>query len=247
MSILPIRLTRHVVSVCAALTLVAAGPAAGQMMGTKVSSLVSIDLLELQAAGADRPIVWDASGWIGGDYTRLWIKSEGAIATRGDGKEAEVQVLYSHLVSPFWELQAGARLETQSHGGARATRASLVLGLEGLAPYWFELEPALFVSQDGDLSARVTATYDLFVTQRVILQPRLEANAALQRMEQFGVGSGLNDLDLGFRLRYEVKREFAPYIGARWAQKIGGTASMARDAGDATGSVAFVGGLRMWF
>ncbi len=122
-----------------------------------------------------------------------------------------------------------------------------VVGFEGLAPYWFEMEPAVFVSQDGDISARVTTTYDMFVTQRLIAQPRIEVNAAVQEVPEFGVGSGLNDLDLGFRLRYEIRREYAPYIGVSWQRRFAGTADLARLAGATVSDLAAVGGLRVWF
>ncbi len=131
--------------------------------------------------------------------------------------------------------------------GEEHVRVQAVIGLQGLAPYWFELEPSVFVSQDGDVSARLTATYDMFVTQRLIAEPRIEANAALQDVPDFGVGSGLNDLELGFRLRYELRREYAPYLGVNWVRRFAGAADLARQAGEAVSDVSLVGGIRAWF
>lgn len=221
--------------------------AAAQVMDSQTYSLVLFDLLEYQSSGSDRPVTWDALGWIGGDFTRLWIKSEGARATRTGTWDMDVQALYGRLIAPFWDFQAGARVETRSSRGVRRTRGSLVVGLQGLAPYWFELEPALFVSEGGDLSARLTVSYDLYLAQRLVAQPRMELNAAVQRVPEFGVGSGLNDLDLGLRVRYEVRREFAPYIGVGWASRFSETASLARSAGEATSRFTVVGGVRVWF
>jgi len=122
-----------------------------------------------------------------------------------------------------------------------------VFGLQGLAPYWFEVEPALFVSDKGDVSARLTATYDLLFTQRLILQPRFEFNAALSQTQQFGVAKGLNDVQLGLRLRYEISREFAPYIGLSWQRQFAATADLARAAGETASNVSLIAGLRWWF
>lgn len=122
-----------------------------------------------------------------------------------------------------------------------------MFGLEGLAPYWFELAPALFVSEHGDISARLAATYDVLLTQRLILQPRLDLNAALQDAPKFGVGSGLNNVEAGLRLRYEIRREFAPYVGVTWIRQLGQTADLSRAAGSPVDDLRFVLGLRLWW
>jgi len=218
-----------------------------QVMDNKVYSLVLFDLLEYQHTGAENPVTWDMLWWIGGDFTRLWIKSEGAHSTTVGSGDIEVQALFSRLFAPFWEWQAGLRFDIRYGAGTARTRVLAVVGLEGLAPYWFEVEPAVFVSQDGDISARVTTTYDMFVTQRLIAQPRIEVNAAVQEVPEFGVGSGLNDVDLGFRLRYEIRREYAPYLGVSWLRRFAGTADLARLSGEAVSDLAAVGGLRVWF
>ena len=218
-----------------------------QIMDDQIFSLVQFDQLEYRRNGVANPVGWDMYAWVGGDFTRVWLKSEGDLATVGNEGDVEVQLLYSRLFSAFWEWQVGGRVDVQYGGGRTETRVLAVLGLEGLAPYWFEVEPAVFVSHKGDVSARLTTTYDMFITQRAIAQPRVEVNAAVQSVAEFGIGSGLNDVALGLRLRYEFRREYAPYIGVNWTQLLAGTADLARQAGASTGEVALVAGVRMWF
>ena len=189
---------------------------------------------------------WDAVGWHGGDVNRWWFKSEGDQSTRGFGGEADLQLLRGRLISPFLDLQYGFRYE-QKWGRSNPGRAFAAVGLQGLVPYRFDVEPTLFVSQEGDLSARFTATYDLLLTQRLILQPRLETNLALQQVDRFGVGSGLNDLELALLLRYEIRREFAPYVGLSWKRSFGGSADFLRREGEDVTRLQFVAGLRAWF
>ncbi|GIW53155.1 MAG: hypothetical protein KatS3mg081_2510 [Gemmatimonadales bacterium] len=184
---------------------------------------------------------------MGGDFTRLWIKTEGEQATLGGGGEFEVQALYSRLIAPFWEWQVGVRVDAEYGKPDPARRLLAVIGLEGLAPYWFELKPALFVSQKGDISGRLTASYDMFITQRLIAQPRVDADAALQEVPEFGVGSGLNSVRLGLRLRYELRREYAPYLGVSWLRRFAQTADLARREGSQVSELAVVGGFRLWF
>ena len=229
------------------LILATPAPAVAQVMDHHNYSLIVLDLLEYQPGAPGRPLAWDAVAWSGGDFTRFWIKSEGSVQTAAGTWEADVQGLYSRLIAPFWEFQAGGRVETKTSGGTNHTRGFLVVGLEGLAPYWFEIEPAVFLSHRGDLSARLTATYDMYLAQRMVAQPRLELKAALQEVPEFGVGPGLNDLNFGFRVRYEIRREFAPYLGVQWVSKFAETASLARSAGEAVRHFTVVGGLRVWF
>jgi copper resistance protein B len=208
-----------------------------------------IDQLEYRMKNrADNTLRWDVQGWYGGDYNRLSLKSEGEWRTSGErGGEAEVQALYSRLIAPFWDFQVGLRYDQFSGAGFDRSRGFAVIGLQGLARYRFEVEPALFISQDGDLSARLTATYDTLLTQRLILQPRLDLDAAVQSVERFGVGEGLNSLGLGLRLRYEIRREFAPYIGVQWLRRFGETADISRRGGGRAEDIAVVFGVRLWF
>ena len=163
------------------------------------------------------------------------------------GGEAEVQALYSRLIAPFWDFQAGLRYDQFSGAGFDRGRTFAVIGLQGLSPYRFELEPALFISQDGDVSARLTATYDLLLTQRLILQPRLDFDAAVPSAEKFGIGEGVNSVGLGLRLRYEFTREFAPYVGVHWLRRFGETADLSRRGGGDVQDIAVVFGVRLWF
>lgn len=204
--------------------------------------------LEYQTNGEDRPVSWEQEGWIGTDYNRIWLKTEGERATDGSGiGEFEIQAVYSRLVSAFFELQAGVRYDRRTGPGPDRSRAHLVVGYQGLAPYWFEVEPMLFISDDGDVSARLKASYDMLFTQRLILQPDVEINLAAQTVEEWGVGSGLSDVSFDLRLRYEIRREFAPYIGVGWSQKFGRTAELARAEGEDVANLALVAGLRLWF
>ena len=195
---------------------------------------------------AEDGLHWDLLGWRGGDIHRWWFKSEGDQSLRGRGGEADVQLLRGRLITPNYDLQYGLRFEGQWGDGTRG-RAFAVIGLQGLAPYRYEIEPALFISHEGHVSARFTATYDLPLTQRLILQPRLETNVALQRVERFGVGSGLNDLELALLLRYEIRREFAPYVGLSWRNSFGDTARFQRREGEDPHQLQVVFGVRAWF
>ncbi|MCR5873153.1 copper resistance protein B [Phenylobacterium sp. J426] len=206
------------------------------------------DLLEYRESDDPGVIRWDVFGWYGGDVKRLWVKSEGAQSTskRADS-EQEAQLLYGQLIAPFFDFQAGVRYARRSGPGPDRSRVYGVIGVQGLAPYRYELEPALFVGQDGKVSARVTASYDVLLSQRLILQPRIEANAALRADRSFGVGKGLNDTEIGARLRYELRRELAPYAGVSWRQAYGSTKRMARAEGEPASNLSVVVGVRAWF
>jgi copper resistance protein B len=208
-----------------------------------------IDQLEYRIKNnADNTARWDAQGWYGGDYNRLWIKTEGEWRTGGErGGEAEVQGLYSRLIAPFWDFQIGLRYDQLSGAGFDRGRGFAVIGLQGLSPYRFEVEPALFISQDGDVSARLTTTYDLLLSQKLILQPRLDFDAALQSAPDFGVGAGVNSVGLGLRLRYEITREIAPYVGVQWLRRFGETADISQRDGGEVEDLALVFGVRFWF
>ncbi len=193
-------------------------------------------------------MTWDVFGWHGGDYNRLWIKSEGSASTRNSSGDGDFQLLYGRLISRYFDFQLGFRYEQLwNDEGSDHSRGFGVIGFQGLAPYYFDIEPTLFVSQDGDVSARFTATYDILLTQRLILQPRIEGNAAVQDNEKFSVGSGINNVEAGLRIRYEFKREFAPYIGINYGRRFGETADFARMDDEDTQDWSFVSGVRLWF
>lgn len=181
---------------------------------------------------------WDAQGWVGDDYHKAWLKAEGE-SEDGDVGENEIQLLYSRAWTPFFDWQAGIRHDLDPE----PSRNHLVLGVQGLAPQWFEVDAALFVSEDGDLSARVEVEYDLLLTQRLVLQPRLEAELSASTLPEFGIGSGVSSTELGLRLRYEWHRKFAPYIGINWTKFYGDTADFVGNHDDVTALL----GLRLWY
>lgn len=206
-------------------------------------SLVQIDLAEWQAGRGGDGYRWAAEGWFGGDIQRLAIKTEGGGAVKGGDAHGEVQALYSRAIDPYWNLQAGVRQDFRPGGG----HSYATLGVEGLAPYWFELGGALFLSDKGDLLGRVEAETDQRITRRLILQPRLEAELAARDRPAERTGAGLSRVELGLRLRYEIRREFAPYIGVSHDRAFGQTARYARADGDKAAATRFVMGIRAWF
>lgn len=206
-------------------------------------SKVMANLAEYQARSGGGGYRWEGEAWFGGDLNRLVVKSEGE-GSRRDGLEAaEAQVLYSRAVGPYFNLQAGVRQDFKP----TPQRTYATLGAEGLAPYWFDVQGALFLSTQGELLARAEGTYDLRLTQRFILQPRTELNFAAQDTRETGVGSGLSNAELGLRLRYEIRKDFAPYIGVSYDQQFGRTADYSRALGQDPSRTSFVVGIRAWF
>ena len=202
-------------------------------MGGQVISFIQGDRLEYQTNEGAGRFLWEGQGWIGTDYNRLWVKTEGErLIEDGRTEGAEVQALYSRPISSYFDVQAGLRQDFTP--GSRRTFG--VVGIQGLAPYWFEIDTALFVSNDGDVSARFETEYDLRFTQRLILQPRAEANVAFQDVPRLGIEAGLAGFEGGARLRYEFKRELAPYIGFSWEHVAGEPRRL-----------SLVTGLRLWF
>lgn len=212
------------------------------VMDTQPFSYLLLDRLEYRSQpGADLR-VWDAQAWFGGDWNKLWLKTEGENEVGGGTEDAELQALYARRISPFWYLQAGVRGDRRSG----AWRNSAVAGVQGLAPYWFEVEAMLFADRKG-LSGRAEAETDLLLTQRLILQPRVETQFSGYTDRARGIGSGFQDLELGLRLRYEIRREFAPYIGVNWTRMLGNTARIARSQGEDTSVTSVVVGIRAWY
>ena len=185
---------------------------------------------------------WDGQAWFGSDIDRFVLKSEGEGSRRDGLDSGEAQALYSHAIGPYFNVQGGVRQDFSPHARTYAT-----IGVEGLAPYWFDVEGALFLSTQGELLARAEATYDLRLSQRLILQPRIELNLAAQDTRETRTGSGLSNAELGLRLRYEVTREFAPYIGVSYDRKFSRAASYARAIGEDPEAISFVVGVRAWF
>lgn len=213
---------------------------------------VLMDLLEYRPDGGARPerddYRWDLDGWYGGDYHRLWFKSEGQQDTAFKADyDMDFQLLYGRFIAKYYDVQIGSRIETQQFRGRNVARGLGVIGVQGLVPYNYELEAALFIDQGGHVSGRLSLTKDFLLTQRVILQGRFETNMAVQRVERFTIGSGLNNLEFGLRLRYEIRREFAPYVGFSIDRSFGETATLVREEGGSPSQVRFVAGVRLWF
>lgn len=211
--------------------------------GGEILSKVMLNLGEYQARNGGDGYRWEGEAWFGGDINRLVIKSEGEASVRGGVDSGELQALYSRAVTPYFNLQAGVRQDFEP----QPRRTYAVLGVEGVAPYWFDVQSALFVSDRGEVLGRLEGTYDLRLTQRLILQPRVETNLAAQSIPEIGVGAGVSDVELGLRLRYEIRREFAPYIGVSFEQKFGAGADFARAHGEDASQTSIVFGVRAWF
>ena len=186
--------------------------------------------------------VWEMQGWVGGDYRKFWWKTEGEFVDGGIA-DGELQALYSRAWSAYFDLQFGMRYEDLDG----TSRFSAVGSVHGMAPYRFETDLAAFVTEDGDLLLRGEFERDLLVTQRLILQPRAELNLSFSDIPELETASGLTDVDLELRLRYELSRKFAPYIGLSWQKLVGSTADLARARGDRTETTTWVAGLRFWF
>jgi copper resistance protein B len=200
------------------------------------------DRAEYRARDGKDGYLWDVQGYYGGDLNKFWFKSEGEGSFGEPVEHAEVQALYSRAIAPFFDLQAGVRQDLTG-----PSRTHLVVGILGLAPYMFETDAAMFLSNKGDLTARVEVEYDQRITQKLILQPRAEVNLSAQDIPELGIGSGLDKVEMGLRLRYEIEREFAPYIGISQEWKFGGSRDFARAAGDDPSVTNYVVGVRFWF
>lgn len=210
-------------------------------------SFTLLDLLEYRPKGRDSDVRFDVEGWYGRDYRRFVYKTEGKVAIHTNDYEGELQLLSSRLRKPYTSFQYGLRLEAKKFGGANVARPQAVIGVESLAPYKFSLDTALYLDPKGHLMADFTGTKDILLTQRLILQGRLNAQAGLQEVERFGVGAGLRSAEAGLRLRYEIKREFAPYIGISYNRAYGRTATYVRQDGGEVAQWRFVTGVRAWF
>lgn len=204
-------------------------------------SQLMVDRLEYHAQKGGDGYRWKGEGWIGGDINRLMIKSEGEIG--GKLESAELQALYGRAIDPWWNIVGGIRQDFRP----QPQRTYATIGIEGLAPYWFEVEGQIFLSDSGDAHLRLEADYDQRITQQLILQPAVEVNFAAQDVPELGIGSGLSDFELGVRLRYEIAHEFAPYLGINWERKLGDTARYARAADEPVSATSLVAGVRFWF
>lgn len=204
---------------------------------------VMFNIAEAQFRKGRDGFEWDGEGWYGGDINRLWIKSEGDGAFGRSIEKAEVQALYSRAIDPYFNLQGGIRYDFKPN----PSRIYATFGFEGLAPSFFEVEGALFLSNKGELMGRLEGYYDQRITQRLILQPRAEVNFAAQSTREIGVGSGLSDAEIGLRLRYDIRREFAPYVGVQYRRAFGDTRRFLKEEGEEAAGWSLLTGVRVWF
>ncbi|MGN6312424.1 MAG: copper resistance protein B [Rhodanobacteraceae bacterium] len=184
----------------------------------------------------------DGEFWYGGDFDRLWLKAEGEYA-EGKPGDLRTEALWNHEIGSYWSTQLGVRQDFGEGPG----RTWAAFGVQGLAPFWFDTEATFYLGQNGRAAARMQFEYEELLTQRLVLQPRFEINLYGKDDPRRGIGSGLSDAELGLRLRYEFKREFAPYIGMVWRQRYGRTADFARAQSGHAGELQFVAGVRAWF
>ncbi len=203
---------------------------------------VMLNKLEWRQTKEQHYAVLEGETWVGKDLNKLWLKFDGEFA-QGETQDAELQALYSHAISPFWDLQLGLRQDIKPS----PQQTWGVLGVKGLAPYFFDVNAALFVGESGASAARISLEYELLFTQKLILSPEISLNAYGQNNPAQGQGAGLADTEFGLRLRYEIWREFAPYVGVNWTKKYAQSANYAQASGEATSDNQWVIGLRAWF
>lgn len=213
------------------------------VMDNQVFAHGLLDQAEGRVGGGQNGFRWDGQAWIGTDYDKLWFKSEGFARGKGGVDDARHELLYDRAITTFVDLQAGVRADWDSRPG----RTWAALGLQGLAPLFFDYEATAYLSDRGHAALRLVASYDLLITQRLILQPEIEMNLYSKADPGRRVGSALSDIDGGVRLRYEISRKFAPYVGVAYVGRFGQTASFARKEGEGTAAVQFVFGVRSWF
>ena len=213
------------------------------MLDDSRQGMLLLDQLEyVHSRDGGNAAVIDGRAWYGGDIDKLWLKFEGEHAD-GRLQDLRTEALWDHAVSTYWDTQLGVRHDF----GIGPGRTWAAFGIQGLAPYWFETEATFYVGQGGRTAARVQAEYEVLLTQRLILQPRAEVNFYGKDDPARGIGSGLSDAEVGLRLRYEIRREFAPYVGIVWSQRFGKTADFTRAQGEHADDLQFVAGLRVWF
>jgi len=204
--------------------------------------LLKADQLEVRDADDGTVAAWEGYFWAGKDLNKLWIKTEGERSSEGT-ESAEFQLLYSRAIAANWDLQLGLRHDAKPE----PERNWAVLGFYGLSPYWFEIDSALFIEEEGQVNLRFEAEYEFMLTQKWVLYPEIEVNWFSEDDDELGIGSGLGDFEAGLRLRYEITRQFAPYVGVNYERLLGDTADIAEAAGEDTSETQLVAGLRFWF
>lgn len=218
------------------------GPLNLRLMDQHNFSSLLVDNLEAIRTKDSTSVEYDLQAWYGRTYNRAVLKAKGEI-NDSRFQEARTELLWGHAVAVFWDRQLGVRYDS----GEGPNRSWLAFGAQGLAPYWFNVDAAAYVGEAGRTALRLDAEYDLLLTQKLILQPTVETNIYGKSDSERGLGSGLSDVSVALRLRYEIRREFAPYVGIERVRKFGDTADFARAAGKGAGETRLIAGLRFWF
>lgn len=218
------------------------GPMKLRLADTHSLGALLVENLEMMRSDGDTTAEYETQAWYGRTYDRAVLKAEGDV---DDGRieDARSELLWGHAIAAFWDAQLGVRYDS----GENPDRTWLALGIQGLAPYWFEVDAAVYVGEGGRSALRLDAEYELLLTQRLILQPKIETNFYGKSDAARGLGSGLAEASLALRLRYEIRREFAPYMGVEWVRAFGDTADLARAEGESASETRFIAGLRFWF
>lgn len=217
-------------------------PGGHRVHDSAINSMLLVNQLEWQRADDGSALSWDIKGWVGGDIDRLWVRTEGE-RSAGRTESAEAQALWGHAISPWWDVVGGVRQDFKPGDG----QTWAAFGVQGMALYNFEAEATMFVGESGRTAARLEGDYDILLTNRLILQPTAELNFYGRNDPQRRVGAGLSESEVGLRLRYEVRREFAPYVGVTWNRSYGQTAQYARDEDEDVSQLRWVVGVRLWF
>lgn len=207
------------------------------------TSTLKIDRLEYRAVDGRDGYAWEAEAWTGGDINRFVLATEGEGEFGHKPETAELSALWRHAIDPYFNLELGVRHDFRP----APHRTYAVAGISGLAPYWFEVSGQLLVSNKGDVHARFEAEHDMRLTQRLILQPAVEIDIAMQDVPELDIGGGIEKIELGARLRWQINRKLGPYVGVHWERKLGGTAAFARAEGEMVSGVSLLFGIRTWF
>ena len=202
-----------------------------------------LDEFEYRADGGNGFSRWEGEAWVGTDTNRLWVKSEGEVNRHAEVRDGQHEVLYDRPITTFFDLQAGMRYDLDSAPG----RAWAAFGVEGLAPHFLHVSATAYFSDGGHVAAKAQGSYDLLLTQRLIVQPRFEVNAYTKEDPRRQLGSGPSNVDAGLRLRYEINRKVAPYLGVSYQRSFARTAHYARSEGVSDGNVSISAGIRCWF
>jgi len=210
--------------------------------GESFTTFVMADHLEWRSGRGADGVEVDLKGWVGGDLSRLWFRTSGAIRER-DLVDARVELFYGRPISRWWDVVMGVRQDVEPG----LTRTWAAIGLQGLAPQWFELEATAYLGAGGRTQLHLASEYDLLLTNRLVLQPSAALDVYGKADAPQRIGAGFSSVEAAVRLRYEIRREFAPYIGVAWERAVFETADQRRAVGDRVAERRFVAGLRVWF